>query len=804
MPLLWFSLAFFGGTILADYLPLRVAAWGLVAGAALLLVPLGLSLQRAPVLARLTAGFSPPAWLPSASLSLFLPLLIALGGLRASVARPNLLDPTFIACYNDQQGDFVVEGLLVEPPDVRDTYTNLRVAVEALRRQDEALSHPVHGLLLVKVQPGSDWRYGDRLQLRGPLQTPPVNETFSYRDYLARQGIYSLMPYTRATLLARRQGNPLLASIYALKALALSTIYRLYPDPEASLMAGILLGVETGIPQRVQEAFKATGTSHIVAISGFNIAIVAGLFARIFSTLLGPRRGAVTAILGIAVYTLLVGAQASVVRAATMGGLSILAAQFGRRQDGLNSLAFTAALMALLNPLIYADVGFQLSFAATLGLILYADPFSQAFAQWLSHYLPPETTARLVGPVSEYVLFTLAAQLLTLPIMAYHFGRLSLVAFLVNPLVLPVQPPVMILGGLAVILGIIWLPLGQIASYLAWPFVLFTIRTVELFAAFPQGNLILGRIALPLIVLFYAGIFVLTAWGRRLRQLLGTLGPGLPLAALALTTVLAWRALAFAPDGKLHVTLLDVSASGRSGDAILLQSPSGRYLLINGGPLPTRLSDALGRRLPVTHRQLDWLVVAASDEEQIAALPASLDRFPPNAVLWAGPTHASQAARNLQEAFAVRPITVRSAESGQLFDLGGGAGLRVLTAGKRGLILLVEYDYFRMVLPLSPQFADFEALDNGRLVGPVTALLLADNGYAASNPATWIDNLHPQLILLSVAADDRRGLPDSETLAAMQGYTLLRTDQQGWIELISDGKSLWVQAERPLSVTPPK
>jgi ComEC/Rec2-related protein len=160
--------------------------------------------------------------------------------------------------------------------------------------------------------------------------------------------------------------------LYQFKEKALDNIYRMFPDPESSLMAGILFGVDTGLTQELQQAFKNTGTAHIIAISGFNISIIAGLFFAFFSKFLGSRRGALLAVIGIIFYTILVGGDAAVVRAAIMGSLALFAKQVGRRQFALNTLLAVALLMCLWNPLYIWDVGFQLSFFATLGLILYA------------------------------------------------------------------------------------------------------------------------------------------------------------------------------------------------------------------------------------------------------------------------------------------------------------------------------------------------------------------------------------------------------------------------------------------------
>ncbi len=213
------------------------------------------------------------------------------GACRFQSIQPNFYDPNFIAWYNLVQGKLIVEGVIVAPPDVRDTYVNLRIAVDKVRLAADITSpfRKVHGTLLAQALPGKDLNYGDRVQLEGNLEAPPEEEQFSYRDYLARQGIYSYMRQASALRMLRDQGNLVLAFIYRLKKRALATVYRLFPDPEASLLAGIVLGVDTGIPQNVQEAFKATCTSYIIAISGFNVAIVAGLFMAGFGRLLGRR-----------------------------------------------------------------------------------------------------------------------------------------------------------------------------------------------------------------------------------------------------------------------------------------------------------------------------------------------------------------------------------------------------------------------------------------------------------------------------------------------------------------------------------
>jgi len=261
---------------------------------------------------------------------------------------------------------------------------------------------------------------------------------------------------------------------------------------------------------------------------------------------------------------------------------------------------------------------------------------------------------------------------------------------------------------------------------------------------------------------------------------------------LGISAIFVWRMAFTAPDGLLHLTVLEVG----SGDAILLQTPGGRNVLINGGPSASQLSNGLGRRLPPFQKELDWLVVASPREEQIAALPRTLERFPPRNVMWAGLPSSSREADYLRETLTTLGVPPVNALAGQVLDLGNGAILKVLTISERGAILLLEWDRFRVLLPLGADPESQEVLRMGQSVGYVSVLLLADQGYAALNSPAWISNLRPQLALLSVAADDRNGRPDRETIDALGSYSLLRTDQHGWIQIATDGEQMWVDVDR--------
>ncbi|HCB01250.1 MAG TPA: hypothetical protein DEP19_02610 [Anaerolineae bacterium] len=784
MPLLWISLSFILGIIFASLVSFPTWAWILIS---ILLFPLSFFLRP-----RITETFSTFHFLP---ITFFLPTILFLGSAYYQFRQPNI-DAFHIAFYNDRNYELLITGYLVEPADYRDTYTNLTLRVEAVDTGDG--DFPVDGFILVRVFPNQIYEYGERLRIRGQLQTPPENEDFSYKDYLARQSIYSYVTKSEVTRLPGNNGNIISTQIYKLKSKLLENTYRLFQDPEASLFAGILFGVDTGLPKKLQEAFKNTGTAHIIAISGFNIAIIAGVLFATFKYFFNERISAILAICGIFFYMFLVGGDAAVFRATLMGTISILGRQTGRRNDGLNALGAVALIMTLLNPLVLWDVGFQLSFFATLGLILYAEPFSQFTENLLAKFSKGDIST-FTKLINENVLLTFAAQLTTIPIMAYHFNRISLISLIANPFILPVQPAVMIIGGLSVFISLIIYPLGQLIAWFAWAFSAYTIRIVEFFDKVPNGVIVISDTFSQLILLMYFPLLFLTFNWSAIKERFLASSSSLRAAALTIAftitfvcMIIFWRSSATAGDGRFHIIFLDVG----SADAVLIQTPEGRNILINGGASASELSDELGRRLPFFSPNLDWLIIASTQEDQLSALPRVLERYPPENVLLSGNIQASFSAQTLDKYFADENIPVTRAEAGQKLHVGENAYVEIQAEGPRGSVLLIQYQNFRALLPIGINEGTFESLEFGNTIGDVDVLLLADSGYAPSNPADLFENLTPQLVVLSVAAGDPDGLPSQDTLDSLEGYSLLRTDRNGWIDISTDGFEMQVIVER--------
>ncbi len=778
-PLLLLSAAFLAGIWLGTILPLP---WPLCAGLAALFFLLGLFEHRIPLFP-LRRKFPLPYLI-------FLALLLA-GAARYTAHQP-VLSPATLAFYNDFS-KARLEGLVVLPPERGGASLQVTLAAEtiALAAADGyAPALPVSGRLLVTLPPGSDVRYGDRLSLTGSPQAPTNSPGFSYIDYLARQGIYTTLRSPSLRVLARDQGSPLLSAIYALRERAYAFLIRSVPQPEASLLAGILLGIESDMPAGLEAAFQSTGTSHVIAISGSNIALVVLLFSALFSRVAPKLWAPVFAIAGVAAYTLFVGAQASVVRAALMGSIALIGHSIGRGQSGAHALTFTAALMALANPLVLWDAGFQLSFMATLGLILYAARLQAWVERLLERRLPSRTAQKLARPVGEYLLFSLAAQVTTLPVILYHFGRLSLSALIANPLILPAQPLIMTVGGAAAFSGLVLPPLGKLLAALAWPLLAYTNRVVELLAGLPWGSAGIAQPGLGFVLGWYALLFGLTlapgslsalkralapsALFPRLRAALGVwlISPA-ALVALALLAGFSSRGVLSAPDGRLRLDAFNLPG----GPALIMRAPRGSTLLAGGAQYPQELTSALGRRLPPLFGRLDALVISNLATASLQGLPDTVERFPPARVYWQ-PGQQPRAALRLQDTLAGQGSAFALLEPGAAVRLEPGVSLRSLGVQDGSTALLLEYGSFHALIPNGVPLADLTDAYEILLRNP-SALVLS-SADLETPPEAWT-----ALSPLAVVAPAQVGIELPTAWVTLPAG--------GWMSFQTDGERMWVE-----------
>jgi len=649
--------------------------------------------------------------------------------------------------------------------------------------------------------------------VQGELETPPEWEDFSYRDYLARKSIYSYMARAQVERLSGGEGTVWKRVLLDFKGRAFAVIGRIIPDPEASLLSGILLGVDTGIPPNLMEDFSATGTTHVIAISGFNISIVVALLMTTVGRIIHNRwLAAGIAILGVVIYTILVGADAAVVRAAVMGVITVIGLTVERQGIALNSLAAAAIVMMALNPHTFWDVGFQLSVFATLGLILYSELFEGSTQRLLERKLSAERAKQVVGWISEALLLTLAAQITTTPLILFHFGRLSVVTLLTNALILPVQSLIMFFGGAATLIALAVEPLGQIVGWGAYVPLTWTIRVVEFTARFPYASV---PLKLPFwgLVAVYGVIAGLTALallppGRRetvLQSLRQRLSLKLVLSGMALATVVSWYAILQFPDGKLHVVFLDVG----QGDAIFIETPGGVQILVDGGPEGSVLLSELGRQAPFWDRSLDLVVLTHPDADHLTGLVPALERYGVRAVVARRVGHDSELVVAWEEVLADEGATLIRGEAGTRLELSDGVALDILHPGSElvmngaeadtndnSVVIRLTYGEVAFMLTGDVEARVERALVRSGVYLHSTVLKAGHHGSKSSSIQAFLDAVDPQVAVIPVGEGNDFGHPAGEVLARLEGMLVYRTDERGAVTISSDGHKLWIETER--------
>jgi len=353
------------------------------------------------------------------------------------------------------------------------------------------------------------YEFGDLLEVEGEMEDPPVLDEFDYREYLLRQGVSSVMEFPEVTLLDTGQGDWLRSSIISLRSRLVLGLERTLPEPQASLAAGVLLGKRSQLPDGLKEDMQATGTAHLVAVSGQNIVLVAGMAIAVLARAVGRRNAAWMALAAVLGYALLVGGEPSVVRAAVMGALYVASIALGRQNSAGVTIILAAAGMTAFDPQIVHDVSFQLSFAATLGLVLAAPTLSGSVEQLASRW-PVVWELPATRTLKEVLVMTVSATAFTMPIIAINFHRVSLVAPLANLFAVPAFVLVAATSGATALVSLVSPEAARTLGWLAWLPAWYMTEIITMFAALPIVDASLRGVGvwhgIAYFALLYAGI----------------------------------------------------------------------------------------------------------------------------------------------------------------------------------------------------------------------------------------------------------------------------------------------------------
>jgi len=738
------------------------------------------------------------------------------------------IDEGKVYFYNDR-GVTGLKGTVSGDPDVRDTSARLTLEAAEIKLDDGW--RPAAGKVLVVVPRYPAYLYGDFLQLAGELETPPQVGDFDYRGYLAHQGIHATMYYPGIEVLDKGRGFAPLAGVYSLRSNLARVLAEVLPEPQAALAQGIVLGIRSNIPAELQHDFAVSGTTHLLAISGLNIGIMAGVLLGIGFSLFGRRHYLyVWLTLGaVWLYAVITGMNPPVVRGAIMASLFLLAEALGRQRSAMVALALAAAVMVGVHPYILGDASFQLSFLAMAGLVFIYPVLQESGRRIISSKLGEEgALVSLCNVIVDTWSATLAATIAIWPVLACYFGFVSLVGPLATFLAMPALPFIIVTGALAGIIGLAAVMAAQVVSWLAWLFLSYMILVVSGLGAPPLASIEVGRIH-PAVVAGYYLLLACLIWlnGRRkrVRNLFsgaaGRLKAGLSISfglsrkiqwlivPLLLLAVLVSYTAATLPGDDLRVSFLDVG----EGDAVLIQQGS-KQVLVDGGPSPRAVTLELSRQMPFWDRTIDLLVLTHPHQDHLAGLVEVMRRYKVGQVLYPAIDYASPLYDELLRLLKEKGVKSVAACTGQRIDLGDGSWLEVLNPPETLLSgTESDIDNNSVVLRLSDGAMSFlltgdimsEAeweLIRERAAIACTVIKVAHHGSDTSSTPEFLAVAGSRAAVISCGAGNRFGHPFASVLGRLEArvgaVNIFRTDKQGTIVFVTDGKRLWVKARNSM------
>lgn len=855
-PLVWFAVCWIAGSSVAAELSLGGVALALCAAAALLfaLVLLGQSTRRLAAVCLIGCALAAGEriWADDRNVT-------ALAGLDVP----------------DASYEAEVTGTIVSAVEVDGDRAMFRVTADAVRVGGEAAPRKVRERLLVQVrlaeqphqQVAAAWHRGDKVRLAGELARPAGASNsggFDYRRYLySSQHVHWLLKVTGIGAVHATPGPgwtaaAMLGRVDVARDWLGARMDELYPADQSGYMKGLVLGIREDLDPEQFQQFSRLGLTHILAISGLHVAVFVYALGAVLRLLRMTReRMLVTLIAAVPFYVLLSGLSPSVVRAGLMTMLALLAARMDKLKDGLHLLAAAAVVMLVWNPYFIQDVGFQLSFAVTAGLILFVPPVRRAMPNW------PRGKALL-----DLLAVTVVAQAVSFPLTIYYFNQFHLLSLPANLILVPfISFIVMPIGAVALLFGLLWPLGGQLLAAVSvyandWTFLLVSrlgeaeaVRTI--WATPPLWWIAAWYISLSVLCRTLpaasaaapanleetqplpdetdaeaAPIWELQearrvpVWRRR--------SSGLALALAAGAGLLLY---AYFPDMNNRTADVDVLDVGQ-GDSIYIRTPEGKRILVDGGgTLSFRKAGEEWKErsdpfevggkvvVPLLMKRgvhaLDLLVISHLDSDHIRGLQAVLESIPVKAIAWNGSLKLAEDAEALLRTAVRKGIPLYRAEFGKRWKLDDHAEFTVLwppASNGREIPRVDEQNDDSVVIYMKLYDSAFllsgdisseaESAILSRLresgsafassVSPIDVLKVAHHGSRYSTSEEWLRYWRPLRAAISVGATNTYGHPHPDVLKRLgeASAAARRTDLDGEIRYKVDQTGLYEQTVR--------
>ncbi len=646
--------------------------------------------------------------------------------------------------------------------------------------------------------------YEDQIAFRCQLEVPEPFEGFAYDKYLRSRGVLAVCWRPESLSIQERTSDGWRGVIFGFKRSVLNKTEQIFSEPQSTFLAGLLFGGKGSLSSDIRDDFVSTGTSHILAASGYNVSIFSRFLFLALVALVFRRKTALAIVAAmIGIYVIMSGLDPAVTRAGIMGLVVLFGRGLGRASSTAsvrNILALTAVVMLAVNPyLLLDDVGFQLSFVSTIGLVLLVPRIEHWF-----QFIP--TT----GGFREAIVSTVAATGMSLPILIWQFGAVSIVSVLVNLLVLPLVPYTMALGALAIAVSFVSTGVASILVVPAWSLLSIVLYVVRWFAAIPNA---LVQIPFQEIVAALAALLLLLVIGILFQKpkpdyesVIDRRRPVLASVSISFLIIFSILFGSFDTAGtslntgdKMRVWFFDVG----QGDAIFIETPDGEQILVDGGPGEVVLSK-LGTVMPAWDRSLDMVVLTHPHADHVSGLVEVLERYQVDQIVMTGVNYGSNIYEEWLSRVKLEPselilvdypqdISIGSITIQALWPEESFENKNASDINETSIVLRVDYEESSVLLT-----GDMYVEQENELaysIGDVDVLKVPHQGSLTSSSVEFIQVVDPEIGVITVG-ENSYGHPHPAVVARYQNNEtkLYRTDIDGDVLMITDGIEYTVKA----------
>lgn len=729
-------------------------------------------------------------------------LFLSLGMILTSLFALRLESSLIHRCAK-QSLHVTVEGILINDPSIWNDTSSFDMRIRKLTIDSRHITigegftgknWTINEPLRVRVRScKAKLHMGEYIRASGFLELPSSDGDFNYRRYLYHRGIMAILSGSGKDIeRIDSDGFNLTSFAGSIRHSIKERYIRGLPEDEAALLCGIALGDASLINEELQESFRATGLTHILAASGINIALIIGALWPLLRIL---RFRAIaqfaTLVSFTALYTVVSGLSPSITRAFLMAAIGLSAWFFGRERNNMTSLSAAALILLIADPFIIYDVGFQLSFAATLALIIFMPLLEQSMVE-------------VPKPLRSGLSVTIAAQLGVFPIIIYYFGQASVISLIANLTAAPLSGPALILGMAVLPVETIVAPLGELVYLILRVILGLIIAETKLLANFPGAYVYLGSVSLFKAIICYIVIAFLGLYLYKIK--LKIRFSHVLMLLIAISAVSIWWQLgkSMAPS-QLEVTFFDVG----QGDSAIIITPDNTKILIDGGPDPTLVKRKLEQR---GIKMIDAVMISHEDSDHIGGIEKVIENFKIGSFLYPAGVESSKAFLELRAIANRKGINCITVDDGDVLRLGKNLEIDTLHAGKdagaggiendndndESAVVMVKYGKFKTLFTGDAGKEIEEGLVNENEDLDADVLKVGHHGSASSSTQDFLREVSPGISVISVGKGNSYGHPSRSTINRLSsiGSKILRTDRNGDVTISSDGDSFRVYTEK--------